>query len=237
MSHELRTPLNVILGYAEMLADASTATGPAATSLHARARIQRQRDRAARAGQRDARPGPHSRPDATSCDRARSTSTGCSRELAAELEAARARRRTPASAGATRSAAVPVLTDRVKLKTILKNLVGNAIKFTRARHGRGHRRGSPATQLVLAVRDTGIGIAAERPAGDLRDVPPGRRLVARSTFGGVGLGLYIVQQLVERLHGSVAVESTVGVGSTFTVRIPTRVAPIVEVEGRKLAAG
>jgi PAS domain S-box-containing protein len=111
-----------------------------------------------------------------------------------------------------------VYTDPAKLKTILRNLVGNAVKFT--------PRGSVAIEAVadaggvaIAVRDTGVGIPEEQ----LREVfepflqldPPGR-----ASRGGVGLGLYIVSRLLDELGGSVGVESWVGEGSTFRVWIP-----------------
>jgi signal transduction histidine kinase len=110
---------------------------------------------------------------------------------------------------------VPLLrTDRVKLKMVLQNLVGNAVKFTE----RGHVRLEAAPRsggVEFLVSDTGIGIASDAQAvifEPFRQIESGR--------GGAGLGLYIVTQLIGALGGTIAVESAVGKGSTFRVCVP-----------------
>jgi signal transduction histidine kinase len=112
----------------------------------------------------------------------------------------------------------PLRTDAPKLKVILKNLIGNAAKFT----DRGSVRiGATAsrTGVDLYVQDTGIGIDPTAQAiifDAFRQVdnPLTRR------HGGVGLGLYIVRRLAGELGGTVEVESTLGEGSTFRVLLP-----------------
>ena len=111
-----------------------------------------------------------------------------------------------------------VRTDASKLKIIVKNLVGNALKFTEA--GEVAVRANydiRGARLHVSVADTGAGIPADDQAhifDMFRQAGNGLHL------GGVGLGLYIVKRFVEQLEGEVSVASTPSEGSTFTVWIP-----------------
>jgi signal transduction histidine kinase len=117
---------------------------------------------------------------------------------------------------------VEVLTDRTKLKTIVKNLVGNAIKFTpRGRVDVAAR--VYGETLHVDVRDSGIGIAPDDIA-KIFDMFRQLDVGASRGPGGVGLGLHISKRLAERLGGSISVHSEEGVGSTFTLRLPVRFA-------------
>ncbi len=114
-----------------------------------------------------------------------------------------------------------IVGDAVRLRQVLTNLIGNAVKFT-AKGGVNvvAERGADAT-LALSVEDSGIGIepAAARAIFEpfvQADIATTRR------YGGTGLGLTIVKQLVELMHGRVRCKSRPGVGSRFTVGLPLR---------------
>lgn len=118
-----------------------------------------------------------------------------------------------------------LITDRAKLKTVIKNLTHNALKFTR--RGQVEVRAEPAatdSEVRIVVRDTGIGIAA-RDVGAIFEMFRQLEPVNTRQFGGVGLGLYIVQRLLELVHGEVRVESEPEKGSVFTVTVPVRLVP------------
>jgi signal transduction histidine kinase len=214
MSHELRTPLNVILGYTEMLAEAAHESPQDVAQFAERIRrsaaellelVNETLDLGRMESGRDVL---HIEPVAID-------------DLLAEIEGevdALARARGLPMVWHCALGDAPIATDRVKLKTIVKNLVGNAIKYTETGSVTvsAERAGDA---LVLSVRDTGVGIEPH----DLPAIFEMFRQVdssAMRSVGGVGLGLYIVRQLAERLGGTIEVESAPGAGSTFTVRIP-----------------
>ena len=117
-----------------------------------------------------------------------------------------------------------VLADGRALKQIIANLMRNAVKFTMA-GGRILLRASvePSdAMLVVVIQDTGIGIAAENLPRLFHPFEQLEGGVARR-FGGSGLGLALSARLAEQQGGTIAVESVLGAGSTFTVRIPVEI--------------
>ena len=112
-----------------------------------------------------------------------------------------------------------VNTDPNKLKVVIKNLVGNAIKFTEkgtisvVAQAKGEG-------VEIAVTDMGTGISPADLAVIFEAFRQGEQKVLTRRHGGVGLGLYIVKRMLELLGGNVSVESVLGQGSTFRVWLP-----------------
>lgn len=142
------------------------------------------------------------------------------------------------------------MADWEKLRRILENLVNNAIKYTHrggfvrltigfesgeeANHGHGNHPGThvpddedaaPAGWIVMRVADDGMGIAPEE-LDQIFELYKQAGQSANRRYRGTGLGLAVVRDLTELHGGTVAVESRVKEGSTFTVRIPY--APVIE---------
>jgi signal transduction histidine kinase len=118
---------------------------------------------------------------------------------------------------------IPLLRqDAVKLQQILSNLLSNAIKFT-PEGGRVLLKAEADPQhLVLTVADTGVGIAAEEQELVFEKFRQAGNPMTRE-HGGTGLGLSIVRELSKLLGGEVSLQSELGRGSTFTVRVPLQV--------------
>ncbi len=218
MSHELRTPLNVILGYTELLAEDTF--GPLQDEQ--RDTVGRVHDSACSLLELINATLDVNRIEAgrLPVQLAEVSLRDLFDEARAELEqlphAPDVFLRWDVAVGNT-----PVRTDASKLKIILKNLVGNAFKFTASGQVRLQvSYDARATRLRLCVADTGSGIHPD----DLGHVFEMFRQVGTGhERGGVGLGLYIVKRFVEQLAGEVSVASTPGRGSTFSVSLPAAV--------------
>jgi signal transduction histidine kinase len=219
ISHELRTPLNVIIGYADMLADA--AAGPV---------TDEQREMLA-AITRYSKLQLELISDVLDFSRLASGRISFHVErfalaplLSEVLELHNARQhRTGLDVRLDAASDLPVLhTDRVKLQEIVRNLFDNAVKFTETGVVTiAARADDDGATVIIDVRDTGPGIPPEELEfifDEFRQVGESSR---RSTQG-VGLGLSIVKRLVAALGGTVTVSSQVGEGSCFSVRIPRR---------------
>lgn len=112
-----------------------------------------------------------------------------------------------------------VLGDHEQLERVFWNLIGNAIKFTPAGGGVTVSSRTVKDQVSITVRDTGIGIAKDQMSVLFSEF---QRLKGAAEIEGSGLGLFIVKAILDAHGGTISVESEEGVGTTFTVLIPTR---------------
>jgi signal transduction histidine kinase len=216
MSHELRTPLNAIAGYAELLEIGIH--GPLNESQReAITRIQRSERHLLGlindvlnfakidAGHVDIEVGPVP---------VRGTLAALEALVAPQL---RAKRLSYSYAPCEEDAWMEA--DAEKVRQILLNLLSNAIKFTDAGGRITASCTIEPTVVRLHVADTGAGIAEDkrdRIFEPFVQLQPGRT----RTHEGTGLGLAISRDLARAMHGEILVESTVGVGSTFTLTLP-----------------
>jgi len=212
VSHELRTPLHGILGALRMLRDARL--DPAARSTlelversggHLLEVINDVLDYSRiEAGKLEVRARP--------CDAAKIVY-----DVAELLRQAAVSRVSVSVAGTLPGSAWAVI-DGARMRQVLLNLVGNAVKFTE--RGSVTIRPSWADgELTVAVEDTGPGIAIEERARIFEAFHQADDSYARE-YAGTGLGLAISRAIARAMGGDLAVESEVGVGTTFTLRVP-----------------
>ncbi|TMO53888.1 PAS domain-containing protein [Pseudoalteromonas phenolica] len=115
-----------------------------------------------------------------------------------------------------------IISDPGRIRQILTNLIGNAIKFTHTGEIliSAHLQGTDldSLDLILKVKDTGIGIAQDKQAHVFETFSQADSSTTRN-YGGTGLGLAIVKKLCNRMNGSISLQSSLGEGSEFTCLI------------------
>ncbi len=218
MSHELRTPLNAILGFSEVLAErmfgevnekqAEYLQDILASGRHLLSLINDILDLAkVEAGRLELELGRFHLPTAL--------------DNALTLVRDRATRHRITLTPTVDGRVGDIVADERKVKQILLNLLSNAVKFT----PEGGRVGVAATAadgaIIIAVSDTGIGIAPEDQATIFEEFRQVGREDARKQEG-TGLGLTLARKFVELHGGRIWVQSHVGQGSTFTFTLPVR---------------
>ena len=215
MSHELRTPINAIIGYAALLLEGMFG------QLSDQQREPLDRSRAAadhlRALIDDILDLAKIEAGKMQFTLEKLSLTEVMREASAQMEPM-IRRKSLSYTVDVSADTPPIVSDRTKLKQVLLNLLSNAMKFTN-KGGVSIVVRPHAMGVRIDINDTGIGIKPEHLSviwEDFRQVDQSRT----REYGGTGLGLSITRKLVERLGGTIAVESIVAVGTTFTIMLP-----------------
>jgi len=220
MSHEIRTPMNGVIGMLELLQDARldaqyrTMLDTARNSADALLTLI------------------NDVLDFSKIEAGRLTLEQIDVNLPALVEEtatlfARAARRKRIEVATLIDPAVPRVLggDPTRLRQVLSNLIGNAIKFTEQGEVLVEARvvggsADPADRrLEIAIRDSGIGMAPDAMARIFESFTQADNSTTRR-YGGTGLGLAITRHLVEAMGGEITVTSTVGVGSTFCLNLP-----------------
>jgi len=231
LSHELRTPLNVILGWTQMLLARDVA--PAARQ-HGLELIHRNASAQTRLVN-----------DLVDMSRIVSGKMHLDREalaiepiLQAAVESIRAAAQSKKLTIETSWSVdgIKVLADATRLQQVLWNLLSNAVKFTGA-GGRIHVRASVVSKIVrIEVADSGIGIEPQFLPQIFDRFSQAESAKTRH-YGGLGLGLSIVRDLIRMHGGDVSVESAgLGAGATFIVTLPLSAAPERTIERRASSA-
>lgn len=220
MSHEIRTPLNGILGMAELIAD-----GPLNSRQSSQLGVIRHSGDILLDIINDILD--FSKLESGAIDLA--TTTFPLDEVIEPVRSMMAPR--AAAKGIGFSVDCPDVTvtgDPGRLKQVLINLIGNAVKFTS--DGRVTVTGmvqtavDGQTRLRFDIVDTGIGMSEATTSNLFREFVQGDPSISRR-FGGTGLGLAICRRLVQAMGGTVTVSSAMGLGSTFSFQIPCQVGP------------
>ena len=224
VSHELRTPLTTISGYLELVADEfEESMAPHHLRMLA-------------AGRRNVARLQLLVDDLLTLSKAEAGSTSLEQvDLATVIRPVV----TDVHLGATRrgirlDVSIPkeevlVLGDRVMLHRALLNVVGNAVKYSGERTVVEVELAAEDREAMVVVRDHGIGIPQEEI--DLLGTRFFRASNAvRQDIGGSGLGIRIVQTILEKHAGSMLIESTIGEGTTVTLRMPLQARPALSEE-------
>jgi signal transduction histidine kinase len=218
MSHELRTPLNAIGGYAELLelGVRGPVTGAQLEDLQRIQRAQRHLTALIEQVLNYARlEAGRARCEVTDVDVYQAVLT------AEVLVSPQIRAKGLSCEWRSCNVGLTVRADRAWLHQILVNLLANAVKFTSAGGRIDVQCDGHPGWVELRVRDTGIGVPADKLAAIFEPfVQAGRRLNDPRPHEGVGLGLAISRDLARRMAGDVLVESEEGQGSTFTLALP-----------------
>ncbi|MFL5620965.1 MAG: PAS domain-containing sensor histidine kinase [Gemmatimonadaceae bacterium] len=216
VSHDLRTPLTAIIGYADLL-DAGI---PVALPMECQKSVQRIRTSAKHllylldellafarldGGIEELRVAAHDVRDVVKDAAAMVQRLAEERGLALRLHLP--------------DEPVEVETDADKLRQVLLNLAGNAVKYTERGGVDITVVAEPADVVSIEVRDTGKGIADEHLSQIFEPFWQVDRM-QRTQGQGTGLGLSVVRRMLDLLGGTIRVESRLGAGSAFTIRLP-----------------
>ena len=216
MSHELRTPLNAIGGYAQLieLGVRGPVTEEQRVDLSKIQRSKNHLDALVSDVLNFAKAGAGRIEYRVQQIRLRRTLDAVLEMIAPQAEEKRLRLESPEI-----PADLCAIADEDRTRQILLNLFANALKFTPAGGAISLDVSATETEVAIAVRDTGIGVPAEKTERIFEPFVQAERAL-RSSDQGVGLGLAISRQLARAMGGDVRVTSAVGEGSTFTLTLP-----------------
>jgi signal transduction histidine kinase/ActR/RegA family two-component response regulator len=216
MSHEIRTPLTSVLGYAELLLE----EGLPAEELRSYSETIRRNGRHLLEVVNDILDLSKFEAGMMKIERRATAVVDLVQQVMATVQLKADEKHLGFELEVADDVPAVVETDAVRLRQILVNLVGNAVKFTEGGRVQVSVGAEPSGDAWhVRITDTGIGMTGEQMT---RLFTPFSQADASTTrrFGGTGLGLAISQRLAGLLGGAITVQSTAGQGSTFTLRMP-----------------
>ncbi|MFZ5781163.1 MAG: ATP-binding protein [Pseudomonadota bacterium] len=223
MSHEIRTPMNGVLGMMEVL-EAEGLPDEQARSVA----TMRESAQALLHIIDDVLDFSKIEAGALALEETTFSLTGLVDSVVATFRAQAERRGLSLVAAVAPGSTDALLGDPTRVRQILFNLLGNALKFTERGgamiRARTEPRGDGRARVLLAVSDTGIGMSDAEQARLFQPFSQADSSTTRR-YGGTGLGLSIVRRLAQLMGGDISVESAPGAGSTFTVTLDLTAAP------------